>query len=240
MKIIKPEIFPKSKIISGVTLKNLDLFEPFGFSISKTNIYSDSQILKMHEKFAEFLGYKLDYLIFQKQIHSDIISIVNDDYQIVESDAMICNLKGRVLNVKLADCGGILLYDPVKSVIAVIHSGWRGSAANILTKTILRMKDEFNSLSADLLAYIAPLASVKNYQVGNDVQSVLGKFCIKSEDGSWYFDNRLKLKEELLSAGVNFNNIEISDLCTIENPELHSYRRDNENSGRMSCYICIV
>ncbi len=70
-------------------------------------------------------------LITARQIHGDRIEViesdVNSDKCVDSVDALITNRQDIGLAVKLADCQGVLLHDPVHSVVAAIHCGWRGS-----------------------------------------------------------------------------------------------------------------
>ena len=43
------------------------------------------------------------------------------------------------LTVFSADCGTVLLYDPVHQAIGAVHAGWRGCAAGIVEKTVAAM-----------------------------------------------------------------------------------------------------
>jgi len=58
--------------------------------------------------------------------------------------------------VKVADCQGVLLFDPRRRVAAAIHSGWRGSVQNILGKAVRLMAAEFHCRPADVIAGISP------------------------------------------------------------------------------------
>ena len=51
-------------------------------------------------------------------------------------DALITNVPGLPLTVFSADCGTVLLYDPVHQAIGAVHAGWRGCAAGIVEKTV--------------------------------------------------------------------------------------------------------
>lgn len=239
MKIIKPNIFGEYKILSGVTTRNLDIFPDYGFSIGKAEILDDTQVIEMRQYLADFLNIKYENMIFQKQIHSDIISVVDNNYIYSESDAMITNLYDKVLVLSLADCAGILLYDDISSSIAAIHSGWRSSVLNITSKTIRKMNEVYNSKPENIRAFISPLASSQKYEIGEDIYDKVKEFT-EIRNNKFYFDNRKMLFFQLKEVGVLPHNIEISDNCTITNQDLHSYRRDKNRSGRMAAFIGIT
>lgn len=236
MKIEIPQIFNNYNIIAGITLANTDLYKPYGFSITPAQIYDSETIAKMKNDLATELGVTVDDLIFQKQTHSNSIRIVDNYYTYNDNDGMITQLKNKLLVISLADCCGILIYDKKLNIIAAIHSGWRGSAQNITGKAINILKEEYKSDPKDLICFLTPSASVLNYEIGRELLHYLGDFTI-NRDGKLYFDNKEMIKHQLLAAGVILNNIEISEVCTIENSNYHSFRRDNNLSGRMAAYI---
>ncbi|MDR1920394.1 MAG: polyphenol oxidase family protein, partial [Candidatus Adiutrix sp.] len=61
---------------------------------------------------------------------------VRQDY-----DAVIAPEPGVSLLVKLADCQGIMLYDQTRRMLGLVHSGWRGSARNIIGAAAAKMKE---------------------------------------------------------------------------------------------------
>ena len=236
MKIDIPSIFKNYNVIAGVTLANKDLFPPYGFSITKAEIFSDVEIMKMRTEFAQFIDINYENLIFQKQIHSDIVKVVDDNYTYGEHDGLITNIKSKILMLSLADCSGILIYDKELEVISAIHSGWRGTSKNIIGKAIEKFVNDFGSEPKNLLCYLSPSASVDNYEIGAELLDLLGEFSIKRGE-KYFFDNKRMLTEQLLVQGVPAQNIEVSDVCTISNEQYHSYRRDKSQSGRMAAFI---
>ena len=79
--------------------------------------------------------------------------------EIPDTDALITNIPGLCICVQTADCVPILICDPVKKVVAVIHAGWRGTVSLITAKTVEKMVDEFACNPADMLAGIGPSIS---------------------------------------------------------------------------------
>lgn len=238
MKIIKPSIFPKN-IKSGVVTKNLDLFPKHGFSLSKTTFIDDDYITNCRIHLAKELNIEASQIIRQHQIHSDIVKIIenSDDYS--DSDSMITNHKSFCLNISIADCIAVLIYDTKNDVIAGIHSGWRGTEKNIVRKCIEIMQDKFKSKIEDLLVYISPSAECDNYEVGKEFINIFPEHT-KLIGDKYYFDNKSAVLNQLKECGLNTNQIEISELDTITNLELHSFRRDKEKAGRMSAYIMMA
>ena len=238
--IIKSNIFDSNKIIAGVTKINKTEEFPLGFSITPALIYDEKQIANFRKTLCENLNLKKENFIIQKQIHSDIIRIVGINSQIEESDAMICSEKGVVLNVSIADCAAILIHCPDIDTVAGIHSGWQGTSLNITGKTIRYLIENFQAEAKLIKAYISPCASGEMYEVEWDVAKLFPFHTKQISDTKYLFDNKSQIIEQLLEKGVPLENIECSEICTISDTNYHSYRRDKNQSGRMSAFIGMI
>ena len=61
--------------------------------------------------------------------------------RIPATDALVTNQPGICLMVLSADCVPVLLFEPEKRVVAAVHAGWRGTAAEIVGVTVRVMQD---------------------------------------------------------------------------------------------------
>ena len=141
--------------------------------------------------------------------------------------------KNLGLAISSADCPAIFIYDPIQKVIAAVHSGWKGTEKKILIKTIQKLKDDFNSDPSNLICYIGPSISQKNYEVGEEVAQKFDKEFILRKENNFYLDLKSANYKMLIEEGVKKANIQVSELCSYEyETVLHSYRRDGQKSGR--------
>ncbi len=231
------ENFFQDELICGISLKNSHLFEN-GFSISKADIIDDNQVDINIKVLAENLDCEYKYCKFQKQIHSKIVRKVSlADSNYIESDGLMTNEPGLLLNISLADCCGILLFDREKKAISAVHSGWKGTEQNIAAHAVNEMKNHYQTESKDVYAYLSPCASVESYEVGKDFLEKFPNFAFRFVDDKIFFDNKKMIAYQLNQAGIPQANIYLSGECTISNPKYHSFRRDKKLSGRMSCFI---
>jgi polyphenol oxidase len=190
--------------------------------------------------------------VFPKQIHGEKICVVYEsNYNEVfeNTDALITNVPFIILTIKTADCAPILLYDPVRKAIGAVHSGWKGTARNIVGKTIVAMIQNFGSNPVTIIAAIGPCIGSKNYEVGNDVIQKI-KSVVSDQKAIFNFENTQKGKafldlsraniQLLTQAGIIEKNIDTSDLCTFSmKDDFFSARRDGNITGRMINGICI-
>ena len=124
---------------------------------------------------ARSFGAKAENFVMVNQCHgSDILVIEepNPDYahfQRIECDGIITNQPHVMIAVGVADCVPLLLLDPVKRVAAVLHAGWKGSAANIAAKGVESLVKLFGSDRSSILAAIGPAIGPCCYEVDKTV-----------------------------------------------------------------------
>ncbi|MEG8947093.1 peptidoglycan editing factor PgeF [Rosettibacter firmus] len=235
IKIIQSNLFKKfPEIIFGFSTKiGLNRKEPYYFNMSFSVGDKIENVKENREKFFKELGIDSSSIAYQKQIHSDIIKIVNHSGYAGISDAMITTKPNIGLIVSSADCVTIFIYDVKNHIISAIHSGWQGTYKKILEKTLHLLFNEFNSRPENLYVYIGPAISQKNYEVKKDVASLFDEKYLKFDHDKIYLDLKTANVDMLIKNGIPETQIEISELCTFEEKDLlHSYRRDGKISGR--------
>lgn len=237
LHIERPTIFPEH-VLAGVTLRNGELFPTTGLSLLKGQILSDEEVQQHRCIFAEWLGISPTALIFQQQVHHTHVRVVGADSGLEESDGMVTNEPGIVLCAGMADCAGILLYDPIRQVIAALHSGWPGTNLNILAAGLETMNHHYGTRANDVLLYISPCASGKRYVVRRDVAQYFPDTVLDPiSPEEWLLNIRARIWEQALELGVQHKNIEISSGCTIDDERYHSHRRLGNRAGRMVAFI---
>ena len=175
-----------------------------------------------------------------QQVHGRLIaSLASEPGQPLEGaacvgrcDALITAEGGLGVLVWTADCVPILLAGG--GVVAAVHSGWRGSAADIVGATVRRFASEYGVAPGSLRAALGPSISGPAYPVGREVIDALGRLGL-AETG-WRdadrVDLRMFLAARLESLGLPRCRIETVGPCTASTPELASYRRDGTAAGR--------
>ncbi len=203
---------------------------------------------------ARAFGANQEALVTPRQVHgSDILLInePNDDYShflTVEGDAVITNQPHVIIGVCVADCAPILLCDPDKRVIAVVHAGWKGTAAGLVSKTVAGMISEFGSNPGRLQAAIGPCIQKCCYEVDGPVRQAFLQgglswdSCAKQKSpGKWQLDLAAANRELLLLAGLPAPAIQLSEQCVCcHSEQFFSYRRDKEESGRQMGFIMLT
>jgi hypothetical protein len=151
-------------------------------------------------------------------------------------DALVTNIPKKFLVVQVADCQSILMHDPVRQVVANVHSGWRGSINNIIGRTIKAMEKNFGCISSDVIAGIGPslgpcCAEFVNYE------KEIPKAYWKYKDDMDHFDFWSVSCDQLCEAGVLIENVDISRLCTkCDTDRFFSFRGEG-TTGRFAAII---
>jgi len=241
MRIIKSKIFEQfPEITFGMSTKfKFDNMDKFNFNMS-FNIGDENERVESNRRlFFESLGLEIENVAHQKQIHSDIIKETGYGGSVGESDAIITPRKGIGIAVSAADCTTIYLYDKVEKVIAGVHSGWRGTEKKILSKTLNRLKNEFDCEPENLFVFIAPSISQKRYEVGKEVAEKFNtEYSIPFREKYLLDVSRINY-DMLVKFGIPKEQIEMSDLCSYDENYIHSFRRDKSESGRAFGVIVI-
>jgi len=197
---------------------------------------------------ADAMGITTDKLVFPSQVHlTNIVNVTSTTPKdsLLDTDALITQEKGLCIAVMSADCVPILLYDQRNQAVGAVHSGWRGTVARILEKTLAEMNRAFGTRGADLVAGIGPSVSQESYEVGgeviDEVERAFGTesaLMIKKPNKKAHLDLWKANKVQLLEFGVPEHHIEISDLCTVKNNQ-HFFSARKGDAGRFAAGIML-
>lgn len=202
---------------------------------------------------ANNLNYK--NIVKASQAHTDnILNIdsVNSNEIIdinIKSDGLITEKKEIVLATTNADCILLLMFDPIKKVIANVHSGWRGTIQEISVKTIKKMIKCYGCNPKDIIVCICPSIRKCHFEVDKNVYELFYKQFGKLENTDkfitkkgekWYIDTVLINKIILKNIGILEENIEDCGICSVCNKDkVHSYRAEGANYGLATALIML-
>lgn len=198
------------------------------------------------EKNREFLKEKLsvDTIFTAKQTHSDNIEIIKNNQSFYDNtDALISDIPDSLMMLNFADCVPIILYSIKDNSAAVVHAGWRGSASEIVVKTVNKMQNILNVNPENIIALIGPAIGKCCFETEEDVFNKLikdkqAKDLYLQKNNKYLIDLKLLNKYQLLSVGVN--NIDMCDYCTSCMSEIFfSYRKEKGLTARHSAIVKI-
>jgi YfiH family protein len=114
---------------------------------------------------ADCLGTTPDHMVWTQQTHTTNIRNVTEKDAgrgtvrprgYTDIDGLVTDRRNVALITTHADCNPLFFYDPVRHVIGLAHSGWKGTLAGIGRVMIGKMRDDYGSDPADILCGIGP------------------------------------------------------------------------------------
>lgn len=158
-----------------------------------------------------------------------------DGLLIVEdADGHATERSGILLAVSVADCVPIMVIEPDRRVIALLHAGWRGVAAGVLEAGIDCLARNAGVRAATLHVYCGPAICGACYEVGPEVFGALGQAVPEQPRP---LDLRAVIGERATAAGIPAANLAASPLCTRCDPGFYSHR--GGDSARQIAFLGI-
>lgn len=214
---------------------------------------TEENIQENYRILGEAIGFDPKKTVFTVQVHRDDVRYVTEtdlgkglmtmtDY---EADGLITNLPGTALFVFSADCGTVLLEDPVTGAVGACHAGWRGTALGIAGKTAREMAEKFGCDPKNIRAALGPCISKCCFETDSDVPdamiAALGDEAlpaITKTGEKYHVDLKYLNRLFLIKAGVPEENIDVTDLCTCCDPETFwSHRQHKDLRGSIGAVI---
>lgn len=275
-------VIQEKNMVPYITFKGLNQYEDrlvHGFStrlggISKEHLSSmnlsfsrgdDSAcVMENHRRFAKALGYDEKKLVFSSQVHkTNFHKVTKEDCgkgiirenDILETDGLVTNVADIPLITFYADCVPLLFFDPVKNVIAMAHSGWRGTIEEIGAKMVFYMEGEYGCKACDIVCAIAPSICQECYEVSEDValqfvdkyeewyikhHKEMNELLYKKDNGKYQLNLQRACEITLLNAGILKEHLNVTDLCTCCNPDLFfSHRASHGLRGNLAAVMML-
>ena len=175
------------------------------------------RIAGYHQAILQKLGPRT--LRIGEQIHRNGVAIVDQrsPEKTLGVDALITNDPGVVLGIYVADCCAIYFVDPMRAVIALAHSGRKGTEQNIAGGTVERLVSRFGSAPDDLVVQLSPCIRPPFYEI----------------------DFASQIVTQLRTAGVQ----QIQDSGENTGADLdrfYSYRMEKGSTGRMLAFLTLT
>ncbi len=163
-------------------------------------------------------------------------------------DGMVTAEPGILMCLSTADCAPVYLYDPVKQVASLVHSGWRGTCSTVSVNAIKVMEQHFGTDPENIRVAIGPCICADCYEVTGELKDYflnsfsedeVNSFLTGRGDGKYSLDLRKAITISVVNAGVSPDNIIDTGICTYETEEYPSYRRAGFSQGHLLAGIVI-
>jgi len=146
-----------------------------------------------------------------------------------EADGHIASERGIALAVGIADCVPVFLAHP-SGIVGMLHSGWRGTVAQITTRAI-ELFERYDYPASDLAVHLGPAICGRCYEVSAEVREQLTG---QPTTRPGHVDLRSLIAEQAKNAGVK--RVSVSSSCTrCDNDRFFSHRAGD--AGRQIAVI---
>ena len=210
MKTVPRETFPVLERESW--LRHAFLLKIPGVDVQADRSVALSRLADLHQSAIREEGFPTQKLVTAGQVHGGEVALAdaNTVSPVPGCDGLITNDPGVVLGIYVADCGPIYLADPLHRAIGLLHSGKKGTAANILRNGVEAMRQAFGTEPGDLIVQLGPCIRPPHYEI--DFAADIANQARLAGVGTW--------------SDCGF--------CTASDPEkYYSYRRENGRTGRL-------
>jgi len=160
-------------------------------------------------QFVKAFGYS--HFASAEQTHSNRVAIVNQPGRVASVDALITRQRGLPLIIRCADCAPVFIIDRAAPVIALVHSGKKGTNLNVVGATVVAMQPRAGA------AFIGPSIGACHYEM----------------------DLWMEIEAQLRAAGITeIHNSRICTACHLD--RYYSYRAERGQTGRMFALLALA
>lgn len=221
-------------VVAGITGRGSDA-EPFDLGL-----WGSAPVGRVMTRWRRFLGHfpKHPSAILAHQVHGKRVrwhDRPQTGLTLMEgADGHASASVGQLLLVTVADCVPVYLVAPRQRAIALLHAGWRGTAAGILAEGVKLLTERTGAQVGDLVGHAGVAISGPCYEVGAEVMTGVGKPA--DGPGPWHLDIRSVLTEQAEALGIK--EFTASTHCTSrDRGEFFSHRASGGADGRMVAYL---
>lgn len=165
-------------------------------------------------------------LVHARQVHGARVAVheagASGRWVAGEYDGHVSQVPGTLLTVATADCVAVSIVDPKRRAVALLHAGWRGTAAGILEAGLSTLASVLSVEMPTCHLHLGPAICGDCYEVGPQVHQALGETVPPRPTP---VDLPSNLGRRAVAAGIPRENITVSSLCTrCGGGELFSHR----------------
>ena len=165
------------------------------------------------------MGFSAVRFATAEQTHGNGVAVVYETTgeRVPLVDALATSARNLPLVIRCADCAAVFIIDRRTPAIALVHSGKKGTIANIVGSTVATMRQKFGTNPADCTSFISPSIGPCHYEM--DIWS--------------------GVEQQLREAGVSdIHNPRVCTACHLD--RYFSYRAEKGQTGRMFAVLALT
>jgi polyphenol oxidase len=220
-------------VVAGITSRGAG--QGRGFDLG---LWSDAPVGEVMSRWRAFRAAMRAFqaVALGNQVHGAEVMLLDEGrgwIQMEGIDGWVTTSPGVLLTVTVADCVPVYLAVPGRGV-ALLHAGWRGTAAGIVSRGLKRLCGALGALPTDVIMHCGVGICGRCYEVGSEVMQGCG--LPADGAGPWHLDLRSRLVEQGSEQGIE--QISVSTWCSAHDHSLfYSHRASNGTDGRMAAYV---
>jgi purine-nucleoside/S-methyl-5'-thioadenosine phosphorylase / adenosine deaminase len=218
-------------LVAGITTRG------HGFSLGLWSAESVGQVMTRWRALRAAVQRPFPSIVLSHQVHGSDVrwhDAPAEGWMILDGvDGHATARRGVLLTVTVADCIPIYLAAPDKGAIALLHAGWRGTAARILERGVELLRRQAFVKASDLVMHCGVGICGECYEVGSEVATVLSG---QPAQGPARLDLRALLVAQARELGIGA--FTTSPWCTAHDHDtFFSHRASGGGDGRQVAYL---
>lgn len=211
------------------------------------SVKDDPQAVSLnHERLCAALGIQCTSLVTAHLTHSATVAVATAAHResmFPATDGLVTATPGVYLIMRYADCVPVLLFDPIRRAVGLVHAGWRGTLALVTQRTAQAMIDTFGCQAADIRAAIGPSIGPCCYEVGDEVATQTravfdGAAAVLLPRGPRRVHLDLWAANRVQLEAIGVTQVETAALCTACHVnDYFSHRAEAGRTGRFAAVI---
>jgi copper oxidase (laccase) domain-containing protein len=165
------------------------------------------------------LGFSPTRFASSEQTHGNGVAVIRETTgeRVPLVDALVTNTRNLPLIIRCADCAAVFIVDRRTPSIALVHSGKKGTLADIVGSTVAIMQQKLGTNPADCTAFVSPSIGPCHYEM--DIWD--------------------RIESQLRRAGVgDIYNPRVCTACHLGH--YFSYRAEKGQTGRMFAVLALT
>ena len=242
----------RSELLTGLGFKH-------GFSLRKGGVSappfdslnlgrgvgdSPAAVDENYARLAGAIGYAPERLYEVSQVHGRAVAVADGaepaaSFRFQEADAVVACVQGIAVGVRTADCVAVLVVHPGSGSVSAVHSGWRGTALDVVGEAVRQLCRLSEARAEALAAAVFPHIGRAAFEVGDEVAEQLARAVpdpgrvVSRAEARPHVDLGAAVSQQLVRAGLLPDRVDLVSGCTFSDPHrFFSHRRDGAASGR--------
>ncbi|MGH6887316.1 MAG: polyphenol oxidase family protein [Geminicoccales bacterium] len=218
-------------LVAGVTTRGQN------FSLGLWSDEQVGQVMGRWRAFCTAFAPRFPTVVLSHQVHGSAVrwhQALPEGWLILDAlDGHATGERGILLTITVADCIPVYLTVPQKGAIALLHAGWRGTAAGVLERGVDALKWRGFAKASEIVMHCGVGICGGCYEVGAEVAAEFG---LAPRSGPVRLDLRALLARQARALGIE--QISMSPWCSAEGRDrFFSHRASGGRDGRMVAYL---